>query len=42
VLDAARRRFAFAPATGGEERMRLSRVTLIPSRGGKVVWQTNR
>jgi hypothetical protein len=37
VLATAAQRFRFAPAPGPEERMRLSSVTLIPSRGGQVV-----
>jgi cytochrome P450 len=37
VLATAAQRFRIAPAPGPEERMRLSSVTLIPSRGGQVV-----
>jgi cytochrome P450 len=37
VLDTARRRLTLAPAPGPQERMRLSGVTLIPSRGGELV-----
>jgi hypothetical protein len=37
VLETAMHRFAIAPAPGRPEHMRLSGVTLIPSRGGRVV-----
>jgi len=40
VLQTAAQRFTFAAAPGPPEKMRLSSVTLIPSRGGQVVLQS--
>lgn len=42
VLRTALRRFEIAPAPGREERMRLTGITLTPSRGGLVVLRRRR